>query len=174
MRRTFLTLLLFVGIINGCSPTENNSSNDYLLVSNNIDDQSCGYLNIKGDTIISSNKYLACFTDTFRNYALVATETEVVAIDRQEKVLYQVFLFDNGPDEPSEGLFRIMQNNKMGFADAVTGKIVIQPTFDCAFPFENGKAKVSANCSIQTDGEHSTWESNDWTYINKAGEKVEL
>lgn len=167
-------MLLFVGILNGCSTTDNNNNNDYLLVSNNITDQACGYLNTKGDTIVPFNKYLACFTDTFRNYALVATETEVVAIDRHEKLLYQVFLFDNGPDEPSEGLFRIMQNNKIGFADAVTGKIVIQPTFDCAFPFENGKAKVSTNCSTQTDGEHNTWISDNWTYIDKAGKEVGL
>ncbi len=71
------------------------------------------------------------------------------------------------------GLFRIMENNKIGFADAATGKTVVKPQFDCAWPFENGVAKVSIDCKIQSDGEHSGWVSNNWYYIDKTGRKVE-
>ena len=146
----------------------------FARAGNNLDDLICLHgaddtRHDADDTIIPFNKYLACFTDTFRNYAIVATNENIMAIDRQEKILYEVFLFDNGPDYPAEGLFRIVQNNKIGFADALTGKIVIQPQFTCAYPFEGGKAKVSNNCTIKPEGEHSLWISDTWDYIDKTG-----
>jgi len=164
-----VTTILFFVLINGCSSNTQNNQTDYLVVANSVADQACGYLNPQGDTIIPFNKYLACFTDTFKTYAIVANSKTIVAIDRQEKVLYEVFLFDNGPDYPAEGLFRIVQNNKIGFADALTGKIVIQPQFTCAYPFEGDKAKVSNNCTIKPEGEHSLWISDTWDYIDKTG-----
>jgi hypothetical protein len=72
----------------------------------------------------------------------------------------------------ADGLFRIIINNKIGYADSGTGKIVIKPQFACAWPFENGRAKVSANCKTQSYGEHSTWFSDKWFYIDKKGRKV--
>jgi len=96
----------------------------------------------------------------------------LVAIDRQEHILYQVFIFDNGPDDTSDGLFRILVNNRIGYANYSTGKIVINPQFGCAWPFEHGIAKVSIDCQKRSDGEHSTWFSNNWFYISKAGKKV--
>ena len=87
-------------------------------------------------------------------------------------MLYEVLPFDNGPDYVGEGVFRIIENNKIGFADARTGKIVIPPQFDCAFPFENGTAKVSTDCTSQMNGEHEIWESEKWFYIDKTGKTV--
>jgi hypothetical protein len=164
-----VTAILFLVLTNGCLSNTENNKTDYLVVANSVADQACGYLNPQGDTIIPFNKYLACFTDTFKTSAIVANSKTIVAIDRQEKVLYEVFLYDNGPDYPAEGLFRIVQNNKIGFADALTGKIVIQPQFTCAYPFEGGKAKVSNNCTIKPEGEHSLWISDTWDYIDKTG-----
>jgi WG containing repeat len=92
-----------------------------------------------------------------------------VIVDRQKAVLYEVFIYDNGPDYPSEGLIRVLKNGKIGYADAKTYAIVIEPQFDCAFPFENGKAKVSNQCQTLKDGEHSVWESEDWRYVDKQG-----
>lgn len=95
-----------------------------------------GYKNTLGDIIIPAGKYPMCFTDTFRQYAIVALQDgKIVSIDRNEKVKYEVFNYDNGPDDPSCGLFRIVKNNKIGFADEKTGEIVIEPQFDCADPF---------------------------------------
>jgi hypothetical protein len=65
-----------------------------------------------------------------------------------------------------------MTAGKIGYADAATGKIVIRPQFACAWPFEHGVAKVSLNCQTRSDGEHATWISDDWFYINKAGARV--
>lgn len=89
--------------------------------------------------------------------------------DNKKKTLYEVFLYDNGPDYPSEGLIRVVKNGKIGYANAKTYALVIAPQFDCAFPFENGKAKVSKNCKTIKDGEHSAWTSDAWQYVDKKG-----
>lgn len=93
-----------------------------------------------------------------------------VILDSKKKTLYEVFLYDNGPDYPSEGLFRIVQNGKIGYADEKTFAIVISPRFDCAYPFENGKAKVSTQCKTVRTGEHYSWESEHWQYVDKKGQ----
>jgi hypothetical protein len=166
-----LYILLLAFCISGCNqPTK---QNDYLIkVCDPISDR-CGYVNQKGDTVIATGKYSYCFTDTFIYYAFVVKgDSGIVAIDRQENVLYQVFNFDNGPDEPSEGLFRITGNQKIGYADSTTGEVVIPLQFDCAFPFVNGVAQVSTDCKTTSDGEHTTWLSNNWYFIDKRGKKV--
>lgn len=94
-----------------------------------------------------------------------------VLVDEQETVLYDVFLYDNGPDAPADGLYRIVKDGKIGYADESTNAIVIEPQYDCAYPFENGKAKVSTNCKTVMDGDHSVWESDAWQFIDKKGGK---
>ncbi len=90
-------------------------------------------------------------------------------VNSKKNVLYDVFIYDNGPDYPSEGLIRVVKNGKIGYAHAKTYILAIAPQFDCAFPFENGKAKVSKNCKTVKDGEHSVWESDAWQYVDKKG-----
>ena len=129
-----------------------------------------GYKNEAGKLVIPQGKYSQCFTDTFRNYAVVLDPGKgYVAIDRQEHAMYSIFIFDNGPDYPSGGVFRIVRDGKIGYADSATGKITVKPIFACAWPFENGMAKVALDCQTQSDGEHSTWVSDHWFYINRAG-----
>ena len=79
----------------------------------------------------------------------------------------------NGPDYVSEGLQRIIKDGKIGYGDPILGKVIIQPIYSCAYPFENGRANVSIDCTTITDGEHSIWESKEWMYIDKNGNKVE-
>lgn len=147
-------------------------SNDYLLRVNDSVTDRYGYVDAKGDTLIPMGKYPMCFTDTFKTFAVVTDpETGFVAIDRNQKVLFKVFPFDNGPDYTSEGYFRIEDGNKIGYADT-TGKVAITARFGCAFPFEHGLAKVSDNCKTITEGEHSTWQSDSWYYIDKTGKRV--
>lgn len=103
---------------------------------------------------------------------LSMTEIETgkwVITDQTKTPLYEVFIYDNGPDYPSEGLIRIVKNGKIGYADAQTYALVIAPQYDCAFPFENGKAKVSKRCQTIKDGEHSIWESDAWEYVDRQG-----
>ena len=132
-----------------------------------------GYKDQKGKVVIAAGKYPMCFTQTFHQYAIVTKPGEgLVAIDRNEQVLYQVFLYDNGPDEPAERLFRIMKDHKIGYADSKTGRVVISPQFECAAPFKRGTAKVSMHCQTRTDGEHKTWESDQWFLIDKRGKPL--
>jgi hypothetical protein len=132
-----------------------------------------GYKNAAGKIVIPLGKYATCYTDTFRNYAIVWQSGKgIVAIDRQCRVLYEVFVFDNGPDAPVDGLFRIISRGKIGYADATTGEVIISPKYACAWPFERRIAKVSLNCQTRRNGEHSYWTSDDWFYINKVGARV--
>lgn len=167
----FTTFLLLVGLTN-CGQVSKDT--DYLLAFNDTLKDEYGYKNQNGDTVIAQGKYPFCFTDTFRTFAIVAKPNfGFVAIDRQENVLYKIFPYDNGPDYASDGLFRVLKDNKIGYADATTGLIVIKPQFDCAWPFDNGIAKVSIDCKTQADGEHTTWLSDNWYYIDKVGHKVD-
>lgn len=54
----------------------------------------------------------------------------------------------------------------------MTGKVVIKPQFECAWPFIHGVAKVSMECSKRSDREHKTWFSDKWYYIDKSGKTV--
>jgi hypothetical protein len=98
-----------------------------------------------------------------------ADDGKWVIMDGQKTALYDVFIYDNGPDYPADGLIRVVKNGKIGYADANTYNIVIEPQFDCAFPFENGKAKVSKQCRTVKDGDYSVWESEEWQYVDKQG-----
>lgn len=169
----FATVLLFVSLT---SLGQVSKDNNYLLVFYDKLNEEYGYKNLNGDTVIALGKYSVCLTDTFRTFAIVAVAKPnwgFVAIDRQENILYKIFLYDSGPDYPSDGLFRILVDNKIGYADSATGLIVIKPQFDCAWPFENGEAKVSNDCKTQADEEHFIWLSDKWYYIDKFGHKVD-
>jgi hypothetical protein len=166
-----LVLILFAGLTS-CGPSA--KDNDILVAFHDtLTDEYC-YKNKKGEVIIQPGKYTLCWTDTFKTYAIVVKPNSgFVAIDKQENVLYQIFTYDNGPDNASDGLFRIIENNKIGFAESITGKVVINPQFDCAWPFEKGLARVSIDCKTQPEGEHSIWVSDQWFYIDKKGKKTD-
>ena len=151
-----------------------NVPQDYWILACDENYEKCGYLNSKGDSVIEFGKYSICYTDTFRIFAVVLKSGYgFVGIDRNEKILFQVFPYDNSPDSPKEGLFRIIDsNNKIGYANT-KGEIIIKPQFECAFPFSNGKAKVALVCqkSKEKEGEHTTWLSNQWYYIDTSGRR---
>jgi hypothetical protein len=134
-----------------------------------------GYRNKAGKIVIPLGKYTDCTTDRFRDYAIVGIQGKgFFAIDRQERILYEVFFFDNGPDYASDGLFRIVEDGKIGYAYKSSGKIAIKPQFPCAWPFEHGVAKVALDCQDRAIGEYHAWDSDKWFYINKAGITVTL
>jgi hypothetical protein len=83
-----------------------------------------GYVNAKGDTIIPIGKYDMCFTEQFYKFAIVIAKGKgLVGIDQNENILFNVYIVDNGPDYPCNGLFRIVQNGKIGFAN-LKGKLL--------------------------------------------------
>lgn len=162
---TTVLLLLLVSV---------KSSKNYLLLKTNKKNE-YGYVDSKGIVKISFGKYLMCFTDTFKSFAIVLKpKSGFVVIDRNENIKYNVFPFDNGPDYIKEGLFRIVQNGKIGYAGS-DFSIKINPQFGCAFPFEHGLAKVSYDCKTESEPqthEHHIWISKSWFYIDKQGKRV--
>lgn len=166
-----ISVLLIIYLSQICCKNSE-QKNDYLISFMDTINNGYGYKNIHGDTIIKQGKYQYVFTDTFRTFAIVIEpKNKMIAIDRNEKQLYEVFKFDNGPDFPSENLFRIIINGKIGFADAYTGVVIIQPQFECAEPFIDGIAKVSLSCFKIADGDHQKWDSNSWFNIDRNGKK---
>jgi hypothetical protein len=131
-----------------------------------------GYVNAKGDTLIPPGKYEMCFTEQFDQLAIVLVKGKgIVGIDRNENILFKVYIFDNGPDYPSDGLFRIVKNGKIGYAN-LKGQTVITPKYDCAYPFKKGKAEVGIGCQTKSDGEYHYWVEGHWYTINKRGQVV--
>lgn len=132
------------------------------------------YLNMRKDTIIPFGKYKYCNSDIIRHIGFVL-DKEIVCIDNKGNELFDVFSFDNGVDPVKEGLFRIKDKaGKMGFADML-GNIIIKPQFAFAFPFEDGKAKVTysgVKLFIDERKEHWKWDSDYWFYIDTKGEYI--
>lgn len=163
-------ILLFFSVIIVLSAC--NQQKNCLILTEDADFRQ-GYLNQNGDTVIPFGKYKMCFTDTIKTFGIVLDEaSNFAAIDKNENVLFEVFKYDNGPDYFSEGLLRIVKNGKIGYANE-QGKIVIEPQYNCAWPFANGKASVSNNCKVEKDGEHKIWTSENWVKIDKSGKIVE-
>ena len=148
---------------------------DYYLRVEDSEELYSGYINLAGDTIIPIGKYETCLTDTFETYALVLTQKyEWIGIDRDENKLYDVFIYDNGPDYIVEGLFRIEKEGKIGFANAQTGEIVIEPKYSFALPFENGRSQVTLEGEKKWDGEeHWFWDAEEWFFIDKNGKRLD-
>lgn len=135
----------------------------------------CGYVSNKGDTVIPIGKYSICWSDTIRSFGIVTgsgpTQSKFIGIDQQERLLYEIHYYDNGPDWLEEGLFRIMRNGKIGYADK-NGFIQIEPQFECASQFENGLAKVALRCDLIPEHEHTRMQSKEWFYIDNRGNIV--
>lgn len=168
MRRILFSSLL-ISCLFSCSSKAQQS--EYLLRFE--DGEQYGYKTPDGEIVIPAGKYAMCFTDTFRTYAIVATEKGgFIGIDRSERELYEVFAYDNGPDDPAEGLFRITENGKIGFADAKTGTVRIEPKFLCADRFRYGIAAVSFDCRYVREEEYSRITGGNWSYIDMNGQPV--
>jgi len=94
-----------------------------------------------------------------------------VAFSKNGKKLFVVYPFDNGPDYPSEGLFRIIKGDKIGFAN-IKGEVVIPPRFNAVLPFHNGRAAFCDGCRKIQHGEHQAWEDGQWGFIDRKGNEV--
>ena len=138
-------------------------------------DATLGYVDSSGKVIIPAGKYPYLFTDVFDKIAFVLLKDKkgVYAIDRSEKVLFQVCSFELGPDIISNGLFRIIENGKIGFAN-MNGKIVIKPNWGFIFPFqENGLAIFCEKGNwIWIDKEHRKFSGGKWGAMDTKGNIV--
>ncbi|TSA25492.1 MAG: WG repeat-containing protein [Bacteroidetes bacterium] len=98
-------------------------------------------------------------------------ELGFAAIDNSGNFLFEVFPYDNGPDYPSEGLIRIRENGKIGYAD-LEGNVVIAPSFECAYPFQDGVALICAEGILEQEGEHTIWKEARWGAIDNNGKVI--
>ena len=122
---------------------------------------------------VEEEGYPAGFSSSSANYAIVLKpDLGFVAVNKAGEIMYKVFLYDNGPDYPADGYFRIVETGKIGYADVETGEIRIHPQYAAARPFENGYAAVCPDCETKTDGEYSSWVNGKWGLIDKNGEVV--
>ncbi|MNJ84201.1 hypothetical protein D3C87_16460 [compost metagenome] len=194
MKRTFFSLLLLTAACTTqpkekeTTPVSDSKEQAYADIIPSKDTLYCtsngefeygapyAYVDKNGDTIIPAGAFDNCFSDIFTTFAYVSDarfkDKGMVAVNRNKEIIFEAFLFDNGPDYIVDGLFRIKRNGKIGYADP-TGKVVIEAKYSCAYPFENGKAKVALNCeTVKDELEHHSWESTEWFYIDKTGKEV--
>lgn len=133
------------------------------------------FLNEKGDTIVQKGRYSYIGYDSIAPIGLVAESHHgIVALNTHGEKLFEVMQIDNlQPDIVSDGRFRIIGDNGLtGYADTL-GNIVVQPQYQCAMPFDGGRAKVAIHGwrSGEND-EHWMWMSDEWFYIDTNGHRL--
>jgi len=132
------------------------------------------FVNQKGDTIIPYGKFYHSFSDTIVTYGVIIEKKsyDLIGINQNGERIYEIYKYDNGPDYISDGLFRILRDGKIGYADK-TGKIIIEPQFECASTFLNGIAEATYDCYLYWDlDEHLRSESKSWFNIDKNGKRI--
>ena len=112
--------------------------------------------------VLDTTKYYTSMNmndDTFRYFAIFGIKNHPgwSAIDINENILFQVFNTSFGepsPDYLIENKIRIIGNeNKIGFANE-KGEIIIEPQFEIATSFYNGKAIIGKKCKKIPWGDH--------------------
>lgn len=134
-------------------------------------DATLGYVDSSGKVVIPAGKYPYIFTAEFDKIAFVLLKDRkgVYAIDRNEKILFQVCSYEIGPDIVSNGLFRIIENGKIGFAN-MNGEIVIKPRYQFVYPFqENGFAIFCENGTWSMLDKYIPVIKGKWGVINRQG-----
>lgn len=98
--------------------------------------------------------------------SFLLTKIGWVAFQKDKGILHEVFNFDNGPDPFSEGYYRMIQDDKMGFANE-KGEVVIKPIYDWVETFQDSEAKVCIGCKKTYMGEHYKMEGGKWNTISR-------
>jgi hypothetical protein len=173
MRPLFLLRLAPLVLAAACRPDAPAApgSDPLLRLVHRPSGDECAYLSAAGDTVIPFGRYYLSETPRFDKVAVVLKPQDGwVGIDRHERVLYHVFIYDNGPDYPAEGVRRIVDAaGRIGFADSASERVVLAPRYEAAFPFAHGRARVGSCCQVLRDGEHWLWSCAEWHYIDHQG-----
>jgi hypothetical protein len=188
--RTVLKLIIIVLHLTSCGTNENLNQNitcdenipkceKWLLIQDSATSRAgfgfkSGYINEKGDTVVSLDRYL-CYTDTFEYYAIVfdIESNNLIGINKAQKKLFNaLFTTDGEPVHEGDGRLLIVSENKYGFVNHM-GQIVIEPKYSCAESFLAGKARVSNECQKSNDG-YSFWKSDNWITIDKCGNEISI
>ena len=120
-----------------------------------------GYKDLKGQVVIEP-QYAMVQPDTFSDAIVFAFDKRHdmndekhgwIAINKQNQFVLKPFMYDNGPDYIQEGLFRFVQQDKMGFAN-IKGEKVIPAKYIFVAPFSDGMAAFCNDCQKKEMGEH--------------------
>jgi hypothetical protein len=195
--KNLLLIVLFLSVFVGCKQEiikeetnysyHNISHNDTLKKqmlyavtkdSNLQMGQPVAFINNKLDTVIPFGKFQYCDMDSGSHYLCVMIAADslnpwrYVGINQNQKVLFNIILFDFSPDPFYNSLTRIKRNGKMGYADKY-GRIRISCQYDYAKWFDNGIAEVTFDAKEYLDqDEHRVVESDSWFNINTNGEII--
>lgn len=167
-------IIISIIIFYSCS---RNKEEDYWIRECDSTGIKCRYIDKLGNIKIPYGKYYHCYTDTFKNIAFVTGKKGIIAINRKEEKLFNVYIIDNGPDYIVDGTFRIINNGKMGFADTL-GNVIVSTIYDFVYPFQKDLAIVNIGGyseSIDPSDPHCEyyrWVSGKWGIINKKGKIV--
>jgi hypothetical protein len=106
----------------------------------------CIFVSVSGRLLVEK-KYLKELTfDSFGLAAVLSLQHGWMYLNRKGQVLITgVPPMDNGPDPFHDGLVRVVEYKKYGFANR-SGRIVIPAIYDGAMAFENGRAEVCIGC----------------------------
>ncbi|OJX37632.1 MAG: hypothetical protein BGO87_11200 [Flavobacteriia bacterium 40-80] len=166
------SLLIFSGLLIffSCSPAKNDSD-IFLIAKQDSKNGLFGYYNQKNEKVLGD--YPMVFTDTLIDFAIIY-DSEFIMIGKDGKVLHTIYPFENGPDYESEGTMRIVKDGLIGYINSRTAEVIVKPQYECAFPFEDGLAKVSLNCQKikHENDEHTELQSQEWFYIDRTGKRV--
>jgi hypothetical protein len=143
-----------------------------LLMSFETQDSRIGFKKRNNQVVIPAI-YKTAFQDTIFSYGIVLNnDDQMVGIDLQGKYLYNIYVFDNGPDYIEYNRFRIKKNGKVGFANGITGCIEIDPELSYAEPFHEGLTVFCLGGKLQTMGEHSIWTGGKWGVMDTLGKVI--
>ncbi len=127
-----------------------------------------GYKNSSGQVVIMP-QFVMAEDFSSEGIAAVADVKGWAYIDQRGNVVVRPVNYDNGPDPFAEGMARcIGDNGEIGFFDK-KGRIVIQPQFGSAFPFQEGLAAVCTGCRSEKMGDAHVVRGGRWGYINHKG-----
>jgi hypothetical protein len=136
------------------------------------------YLNPDNDTVIPFGTYAFFGSHRLIHFSHViehpndSTYGRVIAIDRNQRILFDIVRIDNGPDSFKNGLVRVLRNGKMGYANTY-GQVVIPCEYEYAKPFTNGTAEATYSARRDsTAGEYTRVESDEWIIIDTTGNRV--
>lgn len=131
-----------------------------------------GFKDAQGKVVLSP-RFAVAQEFTAGGMACGADNSGWLCIDGNGTELLRPFVFDNGPDEFSEGLARFVEADKFGFFDAAGDK-KIPARFSFALPFAGERAAFCDGCTKQCEagGEHCSMSGGKWGQIDKSGAVV--
>lgn len=152
------------------------NSKDYLIsfTDTTSGQELIGYKDRFGKIVINA-QYTHVYPDTFNSMAIVLKNKVWIGIDKKEETILKPFIYDNGPDYIEEGLFRFVENNKIGFSD-IEGRKIIKAKYDFAAPYENGLSEytLGGHKEYEKGREHWWWTGGyENGYVNHEGQEFE-